>query len=192
MVGMFWSYLPARSSTRGRGSRVGTLHAVRAHFREWCKSAPALEQQRQSPSESGGAVPVMAGKSPRYRFAIQVDAPSLHSVIYSAPPTELPDATRKGWVRLINGALQPYQPNNQSLQADLGAGRSLSMALPASTADRVEYTPIEGTTEKNVGWMGVPYQAVMSDTYILTRDANWWVRSYCRPPTVLGWPYDDY
>lgn len=151
---------------------------VREHFLRWRAQAPAVEQQR---FDTEG--PVGPGLSPRYRFAIQVDADSLRSVVHDALPPEKPDPTETGWVKLINVTWQ--SGSRQNLQANLAGGSSLSIALPASD-DNEAFPSVEGSTDKYVGWMKVPYQRVMASIYTNAWDKNWWATSYCRPPTVLG------
>jgi hypothetical protein len=138
--------------------------AIRERFRQWCTTAPQSEQQQlgNAGSEIG------PGLSPRYRYAIQVDAASLHSVVYDAPAPPAIDVTKKGWVKLIDSWWEPI---------------SSEYILDS-------FEPIEGVTAKNVGWMKVPYQSVMHEYYVRGRDLNWWVTSYRRPPTVIGYPYN--
>ena len=132
---------------------------VRERFEQWCATAHQLEQPE-------GAGP---GLSPRYRFAVQVDAESLHSVVHDAPAPPANDATKKGWVKLID------------LWWD-----------PESDEDIEEvYDPIEGVTEKDVGWMKVPYKSVMDESHALARDRFYWVTTYQRPPFVVGYPYNE-
>jgi hypothetical protein len=141
---------------------------IREHFRQWCTTAPQSEQQQQGET-TGGSSEIRPGQSPRYRYTIQVDATSLQSVVYDAHAAPDPDATKKGWVKLIKA---PWQ------------------TVPSETLHDT-YDPIEGVMQKDVGWMKVPYQQVTTEYYVLGRDRNWWLTSYRHPPTVMGWPYDD-
>lgn len=152
---------------------------VRRRFLEWRGQAVEAEQ----------GTGVKAGWSPRYRFAIQVDAEALRAVVHDVPPPETPGHSKLGWVKLIDARWRPDAP--PQLQADLGQELSLSLSLPASD-DLGKFPAIEGSTEHDVGWVRVPYQYVQSDTYCDACDKNWWVVVYRRPPTILGWPYDDY
>jgi len=138
--------------------------AIRERFRQWCTTAKS--------EQHGGVIGAERAvtRSPRYRYAIQVDAASLHSVVYDAPAPPEPDITKKGWVKLIDPSWQP-----------ISAERNI-----------YPFEPIEGVTEKDVGWMKVPYQNVMSQHYGEGRELTWWVTNYQRPPTVIGWPYDDH
>jgi hypothetical protein len=136
---------------------------IRERFRQWCTTAPQSEQQQ------GDAASEIGPKfSPRYRYAIQVDAASLHSVVYDAPAPPALDLTKKGWVKLIDSWWQPI----------------------SSELIRDSFEPIEGVTQKNVGWMKVPYQHAMDEYYVLGRNLNCFVTSYRRPPAVMGYPFD--
>jgi hypothetical protein len=139
---------------------------VRKYFRQWCITAPQSEQQQ---SASGGSE-IRPRQSPRYRYAIQVDAASLQSVVYDAPAPPAPDPYKKGWVKLIKASWQAVLP-------------------PETLQDT--YEPMGGVVQNDVGWMKVPYQQVMTEYYVLGRDRNSWVVNYRRPPFVMGWPYED-
>jgi len=136
--------------------------AIREHFRQWRTTAPQSEQQQGDASGEIGP-----GESPRYRYAIQVDAASLRSVVYDAPAPPEPDPTKMGWVKLIDASWQPTPSEHV----------------------RGSFEPLEGVIQKNVGWMKVPYQNVMSEYYLSCRGLNWWVSSYRRPPVVMGYPF---
>jgi len=138
--------------------------AIRERFRQWCTTAPQSEQQHGA---VGAERRLM--RSPRYRYAIQVDATSLHSIVYDAPAPPEPDTTKQSWVKPIEASWQP-----------ISSERLLD-----------SFEPIEGVTEKDVGWMKVPYQRVMNEYYVRGRDLTWWATSYRRPPTVMGYPYDS-
>ena len=106
---------------------------------------------------------VLLGHSPRYRFAVLVDAEALLSIVYDAPaPPEL-DITKKGWVKLIDKTWY--------------LGRSEGQDKPLE--------PIEGVTEPDVGWVKVAYQNVMTDWYTMCRSADNWGLNYRRPPRVI-------
>jgi hypothetical protein len=137
--------------------------AVRERFRQWCVTAPQSEQQQ---GDAGSEI--RPGLSPRYRYAIQVDAASLQSVVHDAPAPPNLDITKQGWVKLIDASWQPI----------------------SSERLRDLFEPIEGVIEKDVGWMKIPYSHVMDEYYVRCRNLNWWVTSYQRPPTVAGYPYD--
>ena len=143
-------------------------NTIRQHFQQWSLTAYRTEQQPQQvggagESESSSGM-VRIGRSPRYRFAVQVDAEALRSVVHEAPaPPEL-DTTNKGWVKLIDKSWYP--------------GRS------EGDVDALE--PIEGVTERDVGWMKVPYQDVMTEWYTRCRSLNNWNLNYRRPLKIAG------
>ncbi|KAL9107641.1 MAG: hypothetical protein Q9227_007448 [Pyrenula ochraceoflavens] len=134
---------------------------IRRHFQQW--SVMAYRTEQQQPGESSA---IRIGLSPRYRFAVQVDADALHSIIHDAPAPPEIDNTKKGWVKLIDKSWY--------------LGRSEGSRL---TDDPLE--PIEGVTERDVGWMKVPYQNVMTEYYTKCRSVNNWTRSYRRPPEIV-------
>ncbi|OCK78572.1 hypothetical protein K432DRAFT_427169 [Lepidopterella palustris CBS 459.81] len=138
--------------------------AIRERFWKWCMTAPQSEQQQGDDQGSE----IGPGLSPRYRYAIQVDATSLHSVVYDAPAPPNLDTTKRGWVKLIDASWQPV----------------------SSERIRDFFEPIQGVTQNNVGWMKIPYHHI-DEYYVHCRDLNYWVTSYRRPPAVMGYPYDD-
>ena len=140
--------------------------AIRQHFRLWGSMACQTEQRPDESSNIGitdnsaGTAAVGIGCSPRYRFAVQVDAEALRSIVHNAPvPPEL-DTTKKGYVKLIDTSWH--------------LGRS---------DGRFDHSlePIEGVTEYDVGWMKVPYQNVMTEYYTKCRSLNNWYINYRRP-----------
>ena len=146
-------------------------NTIRQHFQQWSLTAYRTEQQQQVGEEGGSESStgvIRIGRSPRYRFAVQVDAEALRSVVHEAPaPPEL-DTTNKGWVKLIDK----------------------SWYLGRSEGDVDSLEPIEGVTERDVGWMKVPYQDVMTEYYTRCRSLNDWNLNYRRPPGIAGSPHD--
>ena len=74
-------------------------------------------------------VDVRIGRSPRYRFVVQVESEALHSVVHDAPAPPEIDTTTKGWVKLID----------KSWYLGRGEGRHTLLE------------PIEGMTQEDVG-----------------------------------------
>ncbi|KAK3679999.1 hypothetical protein LTR78_000376 [Recurvomyces mirabilis] len=70
--------------------------AVRRHFRTWAEDAVRSEQ-----ADASDATPVSMGRSPRYRYCIQIDAASLKSAVHDAPAPPAYDQERQGWVKVI-------------------------------------------------------------------------------------------
>ncbi|KAI9699231.1 MAG: hypothetical protein M1820_007203 [Bogoriella megaspora] len=100
---------------------------IRRHFQQWSLTAYRTEQQPDDDSENQIGI----SQSPRYHFAVQVDADALHSVVHDAPALPEIDVTKKGWVRLID--------------------KSWYLGRYANECGLLE--PIEGVTEDDVGWM---------------------------------------
>lgn len=142
-------------------------NTIRQHFQQWSLTAYRSEQQPQvegqSSSESGAGM-IKIGRSPRYRFAVMVDAEALRSVVHEAPAPPDLDTTSKGWIKLID--------------------KSWYLGRSEGDADPLE--PIEGVTERDVGWMKVPYQDVMTECYTQSRSLNNWSLNYRRPPKIAG------
>ncbi|XWW97021.1 hypothetical protein V2A60_005001 [Cordyceps javanica] len=129
-------------------------HAVRKHFRQWVADHLVEEQGPQSQTTSH--------LSPRYRFAIQIDAEALESIVNQPDLTDLMlPADQRGWLKLID--------------AEWYAGRW-------STDEA--YEAIEGTTEEDVGWMKQPWSDVHGDLYTGCYDRNFWPAFYVRPPAL--------
>ena len=148
--------------------------SIRAHFRQWAETAFRAEQQ-QNVSLGGGGEQVRMGHSPRYRFCVQVDEAALYSVVHSAPAPPAPDATKMGWVKLIAKSWIPIGEDPRA------------RARPDPTV--YSYEPIEGVTERDVGWMKVPYGRLMEEYYSGNEGLNGWRTDCCRPPKVAGPPY---
>lgn len=143
---------------------------IRAHFRQWAESAFRTEQQ---PEDDSGLKDLRMGHSPRYQFCVQVDAAALHSVLHDAPAPPAIDLTAKGWVKLISKSWIPIEED------------------PRARPNQNVYEPIEGVTERDFGWMKVPYYCVMTEYYTGNEGLNGSRTEYCRPPKVVGEPYDE-
>ena len=141
----------------------------RRHFQQW--SLKAYQAEQHPGENTGQASPTMVkfGRSPRYRFAVQVDVAALHSLLHDAPTPREIDTTKKGWVKLIDK----------------------SWSLGRNVADSDAFEPVEGRTENDVGWMKVPYHHATTKCYANLRSPNDWGVHYCRPPRVAGWPYNE-
>ncbi|CAD0109395.1 unnamed protein product [Aureobasidium uvarum] len=100
---MTWTIFDNRE--RFDGADVST---IRQHFRNWAEKAARAEQQQ--PEEADDKLPSM-GRSPRYRYCIQVDADALKSAVYDAPPPPDFDKDKQGWVNLIDKDWLPRSKN---------------------------------------------------------------------------------
>lgn len=143
-----------------------STQAVRQHFLQW-SVASYRDEQRSTGEQGSEASPpsrTLLGRSPRYRYAVAVDAESPRSVAReAAAPAEL-DVSTTGWVKLIDKSWY--------------LGRSLGR-------DPEDYPAIEGVTERDVGWMQVTYWDVMSEFYVRSESMNFWSQNYRRPPRVV-------
>jgi len=148
-------------------------NVIRAHFSQW--SDAAVHSERALPGTQSTPAAVDAIRSipstnfARYNFCIQVDEASLRSVVYDAPPPPEPDATKTGWVKLINKNWLQIEEN--------------PLAQP-DWEDLCDYEPIEGVTERDVGWMKVTYWNVMLEYFYEEEGLNGWRSDFCRPPEV--------
>jgi hypothetical protein len=139
-----------------------SIDTIRRHFQEWSSTAYVTEQQ-QDKEGSEADTDVRIGRSPRYRFAVQVDSEALHSVVHDAPAPPEIDTTKNGWVKLID----------KSWYLGRGEGRNTLLE------------PIEGMTQEDVGWMKVLYRDVMTECYVKCRSPNNWTLNYRRPPQIV-------
>ena len=112
---------------------------IRTHFWLWAESAFRTEQQ---PEDDSGREEVRMGNSPRYKFCVQVDAAAFHSVVQDAPAPPAYDVTKKGWVKLISKFWIPIEED------------------PRARPNPNVYEPIEGVTERDVGWDESPLPRV--------------------------------
>jgi hypothetical protein len=148
--------------------------SVRRHSCAWAETAVQSEQ-RQSDDDVDDvpSATVSQGRSPRYRYCIQVDADALESCVHDCPPPPDCRLEQAGWVKVID-------KNWISRREDPRfAGRR---PLPHA----YDFEPLEGVTEEHVGWLKCPLSAVMTEYYYLLRDLNGWTIVYRRPPTVVG------
>jgi hypothetical protein len=143
---------------------------IRRHFRAWTETAVHSEQPRKSNS-----APAEMGRSPRYRYCIQVDVEALKSSVHDAPPPPNFDEDNQGWVKVIDKEwiLRSEHP--------IWKGRKL---------DPNVYDAIDGVTDHDVGWVKCPFPSVMTEYYMLFQERNVYIRGYRRPPAVIGFPWN--
>ncbi|KAF3401622.1 hypothetical protein F1880_009975 [Penicillium rolfsii] len=104
------------------------------------------------------------GRSGRYRFSIMVDQEALESVLKCDP-----DAIRRtGFVRLVYGEWEPEVNEDGNESVDSGE----------------EFELLEECTQKDVGWMKVPYDEVQAFGALTMRDMDDWDMYYARPPEI--------
>ncbi|CAI7579508.1 unnamed protein product [Penicillium bialowiezense] len=95
------------------------------------------------------------GLSERYLHCVQVTRDALDSVL----------AGDDGFVRLVRGNWKEYDPYEEGERVE------------------EEHEALEGCTLENVGWMQVPFDAVMVVPWVYLRNEGWH-REYRRPPTI--------
>lgn len=139
------------------GADVAT---IRRHFQTWTDSAVRSEQPRQHDGAPAGM-----GRSPRYRYCIQVDAEALKSSVHDAPAPPDFDQDNQGWVKVIDKEW-------------------------INEPDDDVYDPIEGITERHVGWVRCPLPSVMVEYYMQFQSLNGYMVAYRRPPAVIGFPWN--
>ncbi|QIW97075.1 hypothetical protein AMS68_002593 [Peltaster fructicola] len=137
---------------------------IRKHFKEWCEGAVLAEQGITDP-----------GKSSRYRYCLQVDYEAMRSILQApTPPDYVPGDP--GWLKLIVKDWLPFDENPR-----LAAARA-----PTYQRDTTVYEPIEGMTERHVGFVRCTITSVMLNIYIVFCDPtnfSVWER---RPPDLVG------
>ncbi|KAH0293829.1 hypothetical protein KCU62_g997, partial [Aureobasidium sp. EXF-3399] len=141
-------------------------NTIRDHFLSWIQSAVQLEQPQQP-----GGTPADVGRSPRYRYCVQVDAEALKSCVHDAPPPPDFDRDNQGWVKLIDKTwICEWDPEDED--------------------EEEEYDSIEGVTERHVGWVRCPFPSVMIEYYMRFLDLNGYMVEYRRPPAIIGFPWN--
>jgi hypothetical protein len=143
---------------------------IRHHFQTWTETAVQSEQ----PRKPDGA-PADMGRSPRYKYCIQVDAEALKSCVHDAPPPPSFDENDQGWVKVVDKEW---------------ILRSEHPIWKESKPDPNVYDAIDGVTDHDVGWVKCPFPSVMTEYYMLFQDHNVYVRGYRRPPAVVGYPWN--
>lgn len=152
---------------------------IREHFRTWVRTRSV---ERDGPGVEGREILI---SSPRYQACLYVDKEAMES----ATMTEIPYPVNptgfyldvKGQVVLIDGQLQDewMPPPPELTQEDLDE-------MEEEGWEEEQYTPIDGNTDFDVGWMYVElmFASVAYDTMCEGMD-TWSQRwFYKRPPTV--------
>lgn len=146
---------------------------IRNHFTDWCAqalheeqgSAEEIESRRQEP------VPWYGSSAVRYRFCLQIDEDSLHSIL--TEPLE-------AWVKLINDDRELKARTESPTEHELD-DEDEGVAYESDE----EYPPIEGCTDEDVGWMKVGFHSAPLTFYDYLRDPAAWSVLYHRPPFIV-------
>lgn len=135
-------------------------HAIRKHFSAWICQAYSQEQGLDIQDRG-----LPTGRSPRYRFAIQIDDESLASILEDLDDSfESYEKKSRGWVKFIDKNWFPEEDSDSDSPA------------------RSQYEAIEGVVEKDVGWMKQNWRVVHTGLYQYASDLNYWPTAYRRPP----------
>ncbi|KAJ5114043.1 hypothetical protein N7456_002577 [Penicillium angulare] len=129
---------------------------IRDHFKQWVSTAILVEQGPEIDT-----IPLRAIRSQRYRYCIQITQEMVDSVL-GGKSESMPI------VRIIRRDWEEYSPYQDGFRLE----------------DVEE--PIEGCTLEDVGWMNVPFESVMFQTYSYLRGE--WETEYRRPPWISCYP----
>lgn len=137
---------------------------LREHFKQWACDDWQREQPRGASSRTL--------RSPRYNYFIRVDREALNSVD-SAPASQdaKPWANNAGWVDFIDATWT-------SELDDVGS-ETEEVDMPD-----LDFEPIEGCREEDVGWMKVPAERICTELHSLFDRHQIWNVLYKRPPEV--------
>ncbi|KAK8008110.1 hypothetical protein PG991_010661 [Apiospora marii] len=164
-----------------------STQTVRRHFNVWC--GRMLHKEQGSPEEIGRRkreppfwfsdwlLPV------RYNYCIQIDEDSMRSLLSTEE--------KRPWVYIIKADWKPRE--RESTRYVHGPG--WIMEIPGKykgvegddfygSEDDEEYSPIEGCTDEDVGWMKVWVLGLMPGIYANLISLDIWEITYTRPPRI--------
>lgn len=133
-----------------------TTAVIRDYFKQWAATA---EQEEQGPEFDPDRIRAL--ESQRYRYCIQVTQEMLESALAD-------ERENMAIVRIIRGDWEEYSPYEDGFRID------------------DEGEAIEGCTLNDVGWINVPLEGLMVDTYCYLRGE--WQTEYRRPPEISCYP----
>lgn len=136
-----------------------TVATLRKHFKQWAKAS--LKEEQGVPED-------YYARTGRYRFFIMVDQEAMESVLSAAE-----DDYETGFVRMVNAEWKPEVLDEE----DIANG---DVPPPEE--------PLEGCTEKDVGWMKVCWGYVELPGFHKIRDWEDWEAYYTRPPEIADIP----
>ncbi|KAI6900566.1 hypothetical protein KC316_g3186 [Hortaea werneckii] len=144
-----------------------TTGFLRKHFNQW-KSANLQHEQPRATRP----IEVMLLKTPRYRYFIRVGREALDSIL-GAPGNQDadPGSTATGWVHFIDTM---WTADMDDVNSD-----TEEFDMPV-----LDFEPIEGCREEDVGWMVVATRSICTELYSLLDDAEMWRVIYPRPPEM--------
>jgi hypothetical protein len=140
---------------------------LREHFNQWKRDNLPREQPRTTRSTE-----VMLEKTPRYRYFIRVDREALDSVLGAPGNRDAdPGSRATGWVHFIDTMWTADMDDVDSDTEDFD--------MPD-----LNFEPVEGCREGNVGWMKVATGSISTELYSLLDDPEMWRVIYKRPPEM--------
>lgn len=140
---------------------------LREHFNQWKRDNLPREQPRTTRSTE-----VMLEKTPRYRYFIRVDREALDSVLGAPGNRDAdPGSTATGWVHFIDTM---WTADMDDVDSD-----TEEFDMPD-----LNFEPVEGCREGNVGWMKVATGSISTELYSLLDDPEMWRVIYKRPPEM--------
>jgi len=140
---------------------------LREHFNQWKRDSLQREQPRTTRSTE-----VMLEKTPRYRYFIRVDREALDSVLGAPGNRDAePGSTATGWVHFIDTM---WTADMDDVDSD-----TEEFDMPD-----LNFEPVEGCREGNVGWMKVATGSISTELYSLLDDPEMWRVIYKRPPEM--------
>ncbi|KAI7547289.1 hypothetical protein KC331_g5106 [Hortaea werneckii] len=144
-----------------------TTDSLRKHFNEWRSANWQREQPRATrPTEA------MLLKTPRYRYFIRVGREALDSILGAPGNRDAdPGSTATGWVHFIDTM---WTAEMDDVDSD-----TEKFDLPD-----LDFEPIEGCREEDVGWMKVATRSICTELYPLLNDPETWRVIYKRPPKM--------
>ncbi|KAI7392990.1 hypothetical protein KC336_g16401 [Hortaea werneckii] len=144
-----------------------TTGFLREHLNQWKSAKMQREQPRATrPTET------MLLKTPRYPSFIRVNREALESVL-SAPGNRDadPGSTATGWVHFVD--------SKWTAEIDDVDSDTEEFDMPG-----MDFEPIEGCREKNVGYMEVATGSICTELYSLLDDPEMRRVIYKRPPEM--------
>jgi hypothetical protein len=140
---------------------------LREHFNQWKRDSLPREQPRTTRSTE-----VMLEKTPRYRYFIRVDREALDSVLGAPGNRDAdPGSRATGWVHFIDTM---WTADMDDVDSD-----TEEFDMPD-----LNFEPVEGCREGNVGWMKVATGSISTELYSLLDDPEMWRVIYKRPPEM--------
>lgn len=138
-----------------------TAAFLREHFNKWKSNNWHREQPRAS-----------FARMPRYECFIWVDREALDSVLVAPGSRDAgPGATDPGWVHFVDALWT-------------AALDGVDSETEETDMPDLDFEPIEGCREEDVGWIKVPARSICTELYALFDGYEIWDALYGRPPEM--------